>query len=98
MKAREAIAQYLADQLGRGNNPASWFDESAIAIISALRAAGFVIVPKEPSDDMIKAGTIAHLTVTDGEEAGQAYWKDWTAETKSAWTAMLVASKPKDGQ
>lgn len=57
--AREVIAAYQFEW----PNPSEWdelstiqLDDQADQIISALDAAGFVIVPKEPTEEMIAAG------------------------------------------
>jgi hypothetical protein len=74
-RAREAIAEGLYRE--------NLLREGAVdAVLTALRAAGLVIVPRAPSAKMIRAGETA---------ANKAFHAGTAMEMKAAWAAMLAA-------
>lgn len=80
--AREVIAVHFGESL----DP----DYDAARVISDLSAAGFVIVPKEPSEGMITAGS----------EAETVWWNEGTDEREACVTifsAMLLQAEKESG-
>lgn len=82
MTARQAIGVILMD-----HDVEAWF---ATDIIAALDAAGYAIVPKEPTKAMIEAGRggvcLYHPDDFNSAEAAE-----------ESYRAMLAASQQKDG-
>lgn len=50
-------------------------------IVNALTVAGYVIVPREPTTEMVKAGIERPRGMTD-----------WTKAMRVAWSAMVEAA------
>ena len=75
--ARDVIAKFEADRFNERNHlqldPPAFF-QSADALLAALNAAGFVTVPKDPTDEMLHAGTMQVPTWDD--EASRRKWRD----------------------
>lgn len=82
MKAREVIVSAIYDVDTRSLTPEEkalcpleddpWIIEAADGVLSALDAAGYVVVPKEPTEAMVKAG---RETLTDKTD-----WDTWHEE------------------
>lgn len=89
MKAREVIANSVCmfanrpfSSLGKAERQRR-LDEADFVLL-ALKASGFAIVPKEPSERMIEAGTEA--------ASNHPSWANYNA-LKDGYTAMLQAAK-----
>lgn len=73
----------------------------ATIVIDALRAAeakrGMVLVPREPTQAMIRVGAemLDMRNAASGGDASVAYWTD---EAKAAWEAMIAAASGKEGE
>ncbi len=59
-------------------------------IISALKNAGYVIVPKEPTEEMLKAA------VDESEQIQSDPCPFWAHEFVPIWRAMLAAAQTKE--
>lgn len=83
--AREVIAGAVLSVCSDGNS-----DNNRVAsdIIAALEAGGFAVVPKEPTEAMLRALSV--VTV-DGETRAI-----WMHQVRVDWSAMLAASNPKE--
>lgn len=78
MSAREIIAGSLAGRRGRWGGPIHKLDyDDADSVLSALSAAGLVIVPAEPTKEMNIAGA-EHTHI-------------WLYEADRCYRAMLAA-------
>ena len=83
MKAREVIANWCDGSM------METAEEDADVIIAALDAAGYVIVPKEPTEAMLNAGCDATTSWVDDEyQTGPE-----THQMLVAWRDMLAASQ-----
>jgi hypothetical protein len=60
------------------------FHQQADAIIAALDAAGLVVVPSEPTEEMAKAGKNAFMPPTT--------FVSYTTSVAEAWVHMVSAS------
>lgn len=79
--AREVLGDWILDrdiQLRAGES----VNKQADQIIAALSAAGFVVVPREPTEEMLRASTMLAPT-----------WDDDASRRK--WSAMLSAAEGK---
>jgi len=93
----ELIAQAICDRATDKNHwgklddsARGFFRKEARAAIAALDAAGFAIVPKEPTEAMLQAGSDAWgKTPHDFDE------DDWRASYVSEYRAMLAVSQLK---
>jgi hypothetical protein len=59
-------------------------DDVADAILTALDAAGLVVVPREPTEEMAKAGKNAFMPPTT--------FVSYTTSMAEAWVHMIAAS------
>jgi hypothetical protein len=83
MELRDLIARaLLADRRGPGNQPCA--NHLADAIIAALDAAGLAVVPREPTEEMAKAGKNAFMPPTT--------FVSYTTSMAEAWVHMISAS------
>ena len=76
MSARDVIADWLDDYIGYRS--ASELKSDADAILAALEAAGYAVVPKEPTEAMLNSGW---------RERGQQH------SMTAVYKAMLAAAK-----
>ncbi len=75
---KSSRAPTLADHISAGDDPSCAMEE-ALEMLSAVDSAGYVLTPREPSADMLRAGAVA------GDiSAGAAY---------RIWRAMIWASE-----
>jgi hypothetical protein len=79
--AREVIVRWLVDDMSMDDN--EFIPEIADELLSALKAAGLVVVPREPTTAMVRASTCMAPT-----------WDDDVSRAK--WRAMVEAAK--DGE
>ncbi len=86
MTDREKIVEIMAIAI-------AWFfdendtpDDAAKAALKALEEAGYVIVPKEPTDEMVSAGQKPNRTIHD-----HSYLTAHSVETR--YKAMIQAAQ-----
>lgn len=76
----------------------------ARAVLAALEAKGFAVVPVVPTDEMMAAGEHGPTTMSYGDEDTFYYVSEDTFyyvskdDAAEIWTAMLAASKPSHSQ
>lgn len=85
MTDEEAIAAVLDRYSGK---PPSVAEVSEA--IAALSAAGFVVVPMEPTEDVVAAGDDA---VVAGIQPEAILAKPWRSPAERCWAAMLSAAQ-----
>ena len=88
--AREVLTAYYDAEYQHGA------EDFANGIISLLDGSGFVIVPKEPSEEMIKYGALAAIRyISDQNSDGSALArvKLTDDEVADTYCAMLLSSK-----
>lgn len=59
VSARDVVARAMLDSIGLSNTSAAQGEDNADAILSALAAAGYAVVPVEPNEAMAHAGGCA---------------------------------------
>ena len=82
MSAREVIAGSVLSVCSDGNSDIC---RTADTIISALSAAGYAIVPREPTEAMRKVAVLPFYSTNSGGEL----------DCTPVWSAMLSASEEK---
>ena len=78
--------------------PSAWersrveFHQQATAALSAIEAAGCVVVPVDATSAMIRDGVSYRLSTKIGGDNG------WPEDTKALYTAMITASPYRRGE
>lgn len=85
MSARDVIARALLDSMALAHRTTENGWGNAEVILSALSAAGYAVVPKEPTWEMLEAAESAYFSGYTGTP---------TAMPEDVWRAMLAASEP----
>lgn len=78
MSARDVIHAALVK-----NGWRAFADPTTDAILSALRAAGYAVVPREPTEAMLQSGE-------------NEFWKENTPEPGETYRAMIAAAEAPD--
>jgi hypothetical protein len=105
MKVREIIAEAVGshdnDKVPDGyadpcdlHHVSDWSMWLSDKTIAALDAAGFFIVPKEPTEAMVERGANIRTTIQIDCQAMSGHIGEWPA--KDCYRAMLTASQPKE--
>ena len=69
-----------------------WLDAALAGSLPAVQQPGFVLVPVEPTPEMVRAGaSVVARMVGDPYDA----WNHFTEEAKRVHGAMLAAAQPK---
>jgi hypothetical protein len=79
---QDAVTKAFTDNGHEFWRASEWSEDISDAIIAALHAAGFAVVPVEPTMDMLVAGTEAWLVVRAMEDRAE-----------QIWGAMIAAAK-----
>lgn len=91
MSARDVIARAMLDSLALSNSPTDKGHGNADAILSALTAAGYAVVPREPTEAMLQTfhDTIVIECRPNKREAS-------VLNDIDVWAAMLAAGEATD--
>jgi hypothetical protein len=84
--------------------------DQAQAALSALDAAGYAVVPKEPTEEMLEAGSRAinalqgskeddhplhHPAQNSWDEPSMKWWQQWNETAEEAYRSMLSTAQVK---
>jgi hypothetical protein len=103
-KAKEAAAKLLFRKFhaGGGYGPETWEEnpdtikaawlEQVAAVLSTLKANGYVVVPKEPTEAMKRAGDETDIGLWHAEGQGISYFGGLD-DLGNIYTAMITAAQ-----
>ena len=100
VSARDVVARAMLDSIGLSNTSAAQGEGNADAILSALAAAGYAVVPVEPTTDMMQDGQMAARKARRPSVSGMTIDAQVRAECAveaAVYRAMLAAAKETRG-
>lgn len=105
MKDRADLVEKIADAVTKANGSdttyeedkthfpaaAKWAEEIAMASLTAIQDAGYVLVPGEPTEEMLQKGSdFWALTLARN--------LDWRGDARGSYQAMIAASPLREGE